>query len=123
MSEAAALSSPGVEEMVPMDPILPPVLPKTPKQKWKRSQKQKSRQVRRNEQKAKSIDGGARKVRGIVKSAGANANDRTCLADAIAVLPPDTKEEAYAAMIKAMPVEGDTSRGARGPRPVPGAGK
>ena len=110
-AEAEAFSTPGVEGQDPLDPILPPELPETPKPKRRRSRKQKSRHIRQNDKKAKATDGGARKVkvRGVEKPASAGVNGRTCLADAVAALLSQDAEAAYAAMIEAMPAEGDTS--------------
>lgn len=65
--------------------------------------------VHRSQSGREAADDGARKVRGTEKPASAGANDRTCLADAIAALLPPDAEAAYTVMIEATPAEGDMS--------------
>ena len=108
-ADAETDAADGVEEQVSalQSPIPPPGQRKS---KRKRTRKRKSQHERINPAAAKKKKGGARLILNKTEAISSGPNTRTCLLDSVtALLPAETKEQVHAAMVTAMPAEGDTS--------------
>ena len=80
------------------------------KPKRKRKRKRESQASRKHGNDAKRKKGGARLILNKTEAISSGPNTRTCLLDSVtALLPAETKEQVHAAMVTAMPAEGDTS--------------
>jgi hypothetical protein len=106
-ADAETDAADGVEEKdsALQSPIPPPELNKS-----KRKRKRKSQTERITPAASKQKTPGARQSLNKTEAVSSGPNPRTCLLDSVtALLPAETKAQVHAAMVTAMPTEGDTS--------------